>query len=61
MIGISKQLDYYEKNSDILPNLIEKIKNDPEYLDNMGSNSGGKGRVKRRIEIAFSTFRKKGD
>jgi len=52
---------YYEKYKDdvtSLKNKIESLKENKEYKSNMGSNSGGKGRVQNRISIAIDIFGK---
>lgn len=56
MVGIAKNLDYYKANPQEIVNKIELLKSDQTFSSNMGSNSGGKTRVMKRIETALNIF-----
>ena len=56
MVATNKFYEKYKKNIESLKNKIKLLKEDEEYKSNMGSNSGGKGRVQKRILIAIRIF-----
>jgi len=56
MIGIAKNIEYYKANKNYIKEKIIQLKSDKIFANNMGSNSGGKTRVQKRIEIALSIF-----
>lgn len=55
-IGVANNIDYYERNKDILENKIIEIKNDNEFGSYMGSAASSKSRVKKRIQRAIKIF-----
>ena len=58
MVATNKFYEKYKDNVTALKEKIELLKNDDDYKYNMGSNSGGKGRVQKRISIAIDIFDK---
>lgn len=56
MVATNKYYERYKDNIIGLKSKIESLKKDEEYKSNMGSNSGGKGRVQKRISIAIDIF-----
>lgn len=57
MVGLAKELEYYKLNKDQIESKVNELKQNRVFSDNMGSNSGGKTRVKKRIEIALQIFK----
>jgi len=55
-IGVANNIDYYEKNIDILGDKISEIKIDSEFGKYMGSAASSKNRVKKRIQRAIKVF-----
>lgn len=53
MVATSKYYERYKDDITGLKSKIQSLKENEEYKSNMGSNSGGKGRVQKRISIAL--------
>lgn len=58
MVATNKFYEKYKDDVESLKAKIKLLKNNEEYKSNMGSNSGGKGRVQKRISIAIDIFGK---
>lgn len=58
MIATNKFYEKYKDDVESLRAKIKLLKSNEEYKSNMGSNSGGKGRVQKRISIAIDIFGK---
>lgn len=56
MVATNKYYEKYKNDVIGLRQKIEFLKENEEYKSNMGSNSGGKGRVQKRIAIAIDIF-----
>lgn len=61
MIGVSRNLEFYEKNIRKMKSKIRKLKNDKEYSYNMGSNSGSKTRLQKKVRLALRIFNPEGE
>lgn len=58
MVATNRYYENYKNDVKALKNKIELLKVNEEYKSNMGSNSGGKGRVQKRISIAIEILGK---
>lgn len=56
MVATNKFYEKYKDDITSLKSKIQSLKENEEYKSNMGSNSGGKGRVQKRISIAIDIF-----
>lgn len=56
MVATNKFYEKYKDDIISLKSKIKSLKENEEYKSNMGSNSGGKGRVQKRISIAIEIF-----
>ena len=56
MIGIAKNIDYYEQKQEEVKNRVSKIKEDKEFRNSTGSGTGTITQVMKRIDIALSVF-----
>ena len=61
MIGIAKNIEYYKNNKEQIKCKITNLKESRTFANYMGSNSGGKTRVKKRVEIALQIFEPESD
>ena len=56
MIGVSRNIEYYEENIEIMKQKIEELKSNKDFSYNMGSNSGSKSRLQKKVNIALKVF-----
>jgi uncharacterized protein with ParB-like and HNH nuclease domain len=56
ILGVSKNIDFYEANKDEIGVRTEKLKKDPEFRKYTGSAANSQYRVKKRIENALKIF-----
>lgn len=59
MIGVSRNIEYYEENIEIMKQKIEELKSNKDFSYNMGSNSGSKSRLQKKVNIALKVFEPK--
>jgi uncharacterized protein with ParB-like and HNH nuclease domain len=57
IIGISKNIDFYENDTDAIKIKIENLKKDPDFRKYTGSAANSQYRVKKRIEAALKIFK----
>ena len=56
-LRVSKdELEYYEENIEIMKQKIEELKSNKDFSYNMGSNSGSKSRLQKKVNIALKVF-----
>ena len=56
MVGLSKNLDFYEVHPDKVATVISQLKTDDQFRKNSGVASSSKNRAKRRIKRALELF-----
>ena len=57
MLGVSKNIGFYEKNKDQIKIKLEALKNNQEFRKYTGSAANSQYRVKKRIETALRIFK----
>jgi hypothetical protein len=57
IIGVSKNIDYYENHIDEIKERIEKLKKDTDFRKYTGSAANSQSRVKKRIEASLNIFK----
>ena len=59
LVEDGKLIEYYEENIEIMKQKIEELKSNKDFSYNMGSNSGSKSRLQKKVNIALKVFEPK--